>query len=198
MCLEDENVSSLDQNVHLPYYCVYTFKVSGAAFPGHQEFDGIENGLQPAAFAPSGLYNIVQHAFQSTAPGDSWSAAVHRALWNVGKFLLSVGESFNTAWDVALNTVVSLLKTGGAAFDAVVSRIGRVPVLGFGASGVNEAIKASVDTVESNARHDTAARRRAFAALNSKIDESGARLSGRTGWLDQAATTAGTVVFPQY
>lgn len=175
-----------------PVIVLYTFKVSGAAFPGHQEFAGIENG-PPAAFAPSAL--TVQHAYKPAAPGDSWTAAAHRALWSVGKFLLSAGESVNTAWDAALSTAVRLLKTGGAAFDALVSRVGRVPVLGFGASGVNEAIKASVDTVESNARHDTAARRRAFAALNRQIDESGARLSGRPRWLDHAA--AGTVVFPR-
>lgn len=170
---------------------VCTFKVSNAMSLENQEFAVNKNGLL-SAFVPSKFFNNAQNTFLSTTE-DSWRI-MHRVLWSIGKFFLSAGESFNSAWDVALSSVLSLLKTGGVAYNAVVSRIGHVPVLGFGASGVNEVIKTSLDVVESNAKHDMAARRKAFVMLNHKINESGTRLSGQS---DRPLNHASTVLFPQ-
>jgi hypothetical protein len=78
-----------------------------------------------------------------------------------------------------------LVKTGGAAYGAIADRVADVPVIGYVAGGVGEAVKTTVGAVESNARHDVETRKRAFAELNAKLNESGARLSGR-----------GVVVFP--
>lgn len=111
----------------------------------------------------------------------------HKVMWGVGRFLLSTGESVNFVWDAVLNTLVDLLKTGGRAYGAIADSVAGVPVIGYGASGVREAIRASLTAMESNARHDTETRKQAFAELNAKLTESGSRLSGHT---------PGTVVFP--
>lgn len=101
----------------------------------------------------------------------------HKMLWGLGKLLLSAGESVNFVWDVALNAVLSLLKTGGAAYGAVAEKVADVPIVGYGAGGVREVISATLGAAESNARHDMQVRRDAFAALAAKLEESGKRLS---------------------
>lgn len=118
--------------------------------------------------------------FADRGPDAAWTALTRRALWTVGRFLLSAAKSANRAWDVALDAAVDLLKAGGAACAAVAATVGRVPALGFGAGGVNEAIRTAVAVTESNVRHDMRTRENAFAALDRQMDESKARLSGDT------------------
>lgn len=135
--------------------------------------------------------NVVRNGAASVGPDAALATLTRRALWTVGRFLLSAAKSANRAWDVALDAAVDLLKAVGAACGTVAATVGRVPVLGFGASGVNEAIKAAVAVTESNVGHDMRTRENAFAALDRQMDESRARLSGDT------AAAAAVAFFPR-
>lgn len=122
--------------------------------------------------------------------------ASESALWTAGKFLLSAGETANYAWDVTLTAALNLLRASSAAYDGLAAKIGHVAVLGFGASGVNEAVKAALDVAESNAKHDMAARKAAFATLHRRMDASGTRLSGNTATVVRPIDDA-VVSFPR-
>lgn len=135
------------------------------------------------------------HGDSSTAPPFQLLEAARRAaasllrntarvsdkvLWSAGKLLLSAGESINRVWDAILHSSVRLLKAGGEACGSIAGRLAHVPVIGLGASGVNEVVTVAVDAVASNVAHDTAVRGQAFATLNAKLDESGERLRPAT------------------
>lgn len=118
----------------------------------------------------------------------------NKMLWGIGKFILSTSESANFIWDIILNSILNLLKTGGATYNAVAAKISQVPVLGFGANGVNELIKTSLDAMESNAKHDMETRKNALATLNQQMIESGAKLSVKTD--TNPSTNFNTIFFP--
>lgn len=138
----------------------------------------VPGGGATTPFAPAGIRN---------AAGTVKTAA-EKIVWGVARFLLSAGETVNSAWDVGLDSALGLLKTGGAVYDSVAAAVVHVPVFGFGAAGVGEAIKTSLAVAESNAKHDMEVRKEAFATLNNKLSQTGIRLYG--------PTAANPVVFP--
>ncbi|XP_022169411.1 uncharacterized protein LOC111033122 isoform X2 [Myzus persicae] len=104
----------------------------------------------------------------------------NKVWWTVGKLLLSAGESVNHLWDAALNVSVQLLKAGGAACGSIAERLANVPVIGYGASGVHQAVDVAVNAVASNVAHDSMVRSQAYAVLKAKLNESGDRLRPST------------------
>lgn len=156
-------------------------KVSSAIPLEKREFPGTEPGQTPPTAASTTTIQLLEAARRAAASLALDTGRVSdKVLWSVGKVLLSASESINYVWDVALHASVRLLKAGGAACDTVAGRLAHVPVIGFGASGVREAVGAAVDAVASNVAHDMRVRSQAFAALNAKLNESGARLRPAT------------------
>lgn len=153
--------------------------------------DGV--GLENENFAVpgSGGGATVPWYRPTTPPAQT---ATEKIVWGLGKFLLSAGESVNSAWDMALDAALRMLKTGGAIYDSAAGVVGYVPLLGYGASGVGEAIKVSLAVTESNVKHDMDARKRAFETLNQKLTDGGRRLYGPTTGIN--AAVANPVVFP--
>lgn len=128
-----------------------------------------KNGISP--LVQSNLMNNTQNTF-ITLMHDTIKTA-KKLLWGLGKFLMSTSESISFMWDVALNSVLGLLKTGGEAFNTVVTKIKEIPVLSFGADGINEVVKTSLDVIESNTKHDIETRKMAFTTLSQKLSQSG-------------------------
>lgn len=149
---------------------VYYFKVGDAMTLGNQQFMVNGGGGHSA--------NSGQEAVASLS-GQTVRTA-NRVLWGAGKFLLTTGEALSNAWDATLNVVLRLYRAGSAAYDVLTSRVGHVPVIGFGAGGVGEAIHASLNVAESTIRHDLEARRQAFQSLRRKMTDAGDRLSSGT------------------
>uniref|UniRef100_A0A2S2NI45 Uncharacterized protein n=1 Tax=Schizaphis graminum TaxID=13262 RepID=A0A2S2NI45_SCHGA len=164
----------------------YVMQVVGATplqFPATTE----PGPSPPPANSSTPPYRLLEAARRAAASVLRDTARTSdRVLWNAGKMLLSAGGAVNRVWDAALRASVRLLKVGGAACGSVAGRLSRVPIIGFGASGVSEAVNVAVDVVAENVAHDTLARGQALAKLNAKLDESGARLrrpanAGETG-----------------
>lgn len=132
-----------------------------------------------------GLLSVAQNSVGETVK------TTEKMAWGVGKFLVGAGESINYAVDVALGAVLGLLKAGGRAYDSVAVRVGHVPVVGFSAAGVGEAIKTALEALDSDVKHSMHVRKNAFETLNRKLAVSGARLRRE----QPPASTA--VVFPQ-
>lgn len=142
----------------------------------------------------------------AAAATDAWSPVgsltrtartAERMVWGVGKVLLTVGETVNDAADVVLNFVLGMLKAGGATYDSMTARLRQVPVLGVGVTGINEAIKTTLDVMDSDVRHGVDNRKRAFDTLNRKMAASGSRLSSSAATSAAAAAPPNTVTFPQ-
>ncbi|XP_060847581.1 uncharacterized protein LOC132927136 isoform X2 [Rhopalosiphum padi] len=151
----------------------------------------------PANSSTPSPYRLLEAARRAAASLLRDTARVSdKVLWNAGKMLLSAGGAVNHMWDAALHASVRLLKVGGAACGSVAGRLAHVPIIGFGASGVSEAVNVAVDAVARNVAHDTLVRSQALAALNAKLDESGARLRPATaGETGGPAPAAGPVTF---
>lgn len=172
------------------------FKVGRAMPLEQQEFAGINeagntNSLLSSFISPS-LFGNTQQTFKTFTQETAKTS--EKMLWTVGKFLLSQGESVNFLWDVALKTVLNLLKTGGDAHHAVTAKINHVPLLGYGASGIDEVIKTSLDVIEKNVNNDIQVRKNAFASLNREIQNSGSRRFHQTSL--PPANNKNSVVFP--
>lgn len=140
-------------------------------------------------------------AAAAAATTDAWSPlgsltrtalTAERMVWGVGKVLLTVGETANDAADVVLNFVLGLLKAGGTTYDSMTARLRNVPVIGVSVAGINEAIKTTLDVMDSDVRHGVEIRKQAFETLNRKMAASGSRLSSSA-----VAAPSNSVTFPQ-
>lgn len=175
------------------YVCF--IKVGSATPLEKREFPETEPGPPPPGTWSTPPFRLLEVAQRAAAALVRDTARVSdKVLWSLGKMLLSAGESVNHVWDAALNASVQLLKAGGAACGSIAERLAHVPVIGFGASGVHEVVGVAVNAVASNVAHDSLVRGQAFAALNAKLNESGARLRPAAGETDvqaPAATTTG-------
>jgi len=172
------------------YVCF--IKVGSATPMEKREFFETEPVPSPPGTSSAQPFRLLEAAQRAAAALVRDTARVSdKVLWSFGKMLLSASESVNYVWDAALNATVQLLKAGGAACGSVAERLAHVPVIGFGASGVHEVVGVAVNAVASNVAHDSLVRGQALAALNAKLNESGARLrpdKGETGAPAQATT----------
>ncbi|XP_060858474.1 uncharacterized protein LOC132935854 isoform X2 [Metopolophium dirhodum] len=170
----------------------YFIRVGSATPLEKWGFPETEPGPPPPGTSSTPPFRLLEAAQRAAAALVRDTARVSdKVLWSFGKMLLSAGESVNYVWDAALNATVQLLKAGGAACGSVAERLAHVPVIGFGASGVHEVVGVAVNAVASNVAHDSVVRGQALAALNAKLNESGARLrpaAGETGAPAQATT----------
>lgn len=145
------------------------------------EFPVTEPGPSPQGTSSTPPFRLLEAAQRVAGALLRDTARVSdKVLWTFGKMLLSAGESVNYVWDAALNATVQLLKAGGEACGSIAERLAHVPVIGFGASGVHEVVGVAVNAVASNVAHDSQVRGQAFATLNAKLKESGARLRPAT------------------
>jgi len=162
------------------YVCF--IKVGGGMPLEKREFPDTAPGAHPRVTSSTPPFRLWEAAQRAAAALTRDTARVSdRVLWSLGKMLLSAGESVNYVWDAALKASVQLLKAGGAACGSIAERLANVPVIGFGASGVHEAVGVAVNAVASNVAHDSLVRSQAFATLNAKLNDSGARLRPATG-----------------
>ncbi|XP_015365213.1 PREDICTED: uncharacterized protein LOC107162717 [Diuraphis noxia] len=168
---------------------VYIIRVSSGTPLEKQEFLVTASpDPHPRVTSSTTPFRFLEAAQRVTAALTRDTARVSdKVLWSIGKMLLSAGESVNYVLDAALKASVRLLKAGGAACGSIAERLAHVPVIGFGASGVHEAVGVAVNAVASNVDHDSLVRSQAFATLNAKLNESGARLRPAT---DEAGAPA--------
>ncbi|XP_050527376.1 uncharacterized protein LOC126897651 [Daktulosphaira vitifoliae] len=98
--------------------------------------------------------------------------ASEEMLRGVGRLFLATGESINFVWDFGISSVLTLCRIGSEAYNQMVQAVEDLPVLGFGARGVDEAIKTSLKVAEYSAKQDMEARKTAYGHLKQKIDSS--------------------------
>ncbi|XP_025190938.1 uncharacterized protein LOC112591358 isoform X3 [Melanaphis sacchari] len=172
-----------NRSVMIILLVAYIVQVVSATPVGKQEFLGTQPIPPPPAINSStSPVQFLDAARRAAASLLRDTARVSdKVLWSTGKMLLSAGETVNYVWDATLQASVRLLRAGAAACSSIAGRLAHVPVIGFGATGVNEAVSVAVDAAAKNAAHDTLVRSQALATLNAKLNESGARLRPAVG-----------------
>lgn len=178
----------------------YYFKVGRSSPVGNRDTAGItgvenKNSLISSLIS-SNLVETAQNKFVKFVREASTTS--HKMMWGVGTFLLSTGESVNFMWDVAMNTLVNLLKTGGDTHHVVATSVSDVPFLGYVVSAIDEVIKTSLEAMVSIVNHDVEVRKRALDSLKQKMAESRAKLSGRTNFTTNKSNNNNVIIFPPY
>ncbi|XP_050444117.1 uncharacterized protein LOC126847873 [Adelges cooleyi] len=92
----------------------------------------------------------------------------------VGRLVLATGESVNFAWDVGVSAVLKLCRMGGDAYNQLAKAIQDVPLLGYGARGIDVALRNMLDAATDSTKQDIEIRHTTYDTLKQKMDENAA------------------------